>query len=394
LGSHVTPRRLKVGVIFSTSGPYETVGRALHDGALLGLELANAQAKDGLILDAEIVDPGGSLDRYREATEALLGQGVRHIMGCYTSSSRKEIIPIVEKFGGLLWYPSHYEGFESCPNVIYTGASPNQHVVPLAQWALPRYGASAYCVGSNYIWPWENTRIMRGLIQEHGGTVLRERYLPIGSIDMEAVIAEIAESRPDFIFNTLIGESSYHFYRAYHRLGLQDQTFLPDRRPILSCTLSEPELLAIGHDAAAGHIACSVYFQSVALPENADFKEAFGKRFGPGRVTSADSEAAFITAQLLTASLRHAQTDEIGAVKHAAYACRLNAPQGKVWIDPDNNHAWLTPRIGRAGAGGDFDITWEADAPWRPDPYLTRPAQGAATPLVAPRPSLHVVGYR
>jgi branched-chain amino acid transport system substrate-binding protein len=390
--SQIIPHRLKVGVIFSTSGPYETVSRELRDGALLGLEMANAMAGDGLILEPEVIDPGGSLDRYREATEALLASGIRHVIGCYTSSSRKEIIPIVEKFGALLWYPSHYEGFESCPNVIYTGASPNQHVVPLAHWALPRYGRSVYCIGSNYIWPWENTRIMRGLIKDAGGAVLRERYLPIGSTDVDAVIAEIAEVRPDFIFNTLIGESSYRFYRAYHRLGQRNDIFRADRRPILSCTLSEPELHAIGPEAAEGHIASSVYFQSIANVENAHFTEAFRERFGPGRVTSADSEASFITAQLLTASLRHAKADDIQAVKHAAYACQIKAPQGAVWIDPDNNHAWLTPRIGRANPAGDFDIVWQTPAPARPDPYLTLLRQTPATPAAQPRPSLRLVG--
>ena len=383
---------VRIGVIFSTTGPYATVGQELRDGALLGLHMANATAKTGKTFAPTVIDAGGSLDRYRETTEALLASGVRHIIGCYTSSSRKEIIPIIEKFGGLLWYPSHYEGFESCPNVIYTGASPNQHVVPLAQWALPRHGRHVYCVGSNYIWPWENTRIMRGLVQADGGRVLRERYLPIGSIDMDEVIAEIADLRPDCIFNTLIGESAYHFYRAYHRLGQRDERFLAARRPVLSCTLSEPELLAVGPAAAAGHLVSSVYFQSIARAENAHFTAAFRERYGAKRVTSADAEAAFITAQLLVASLRYADADDIQAAKHAAYACHIKAPQGEVWIDPDNNHAWLTPRIGRTNETGGFDIVWEADAPWRPDPYLTAAAPTVGSqPERRPAPTLRIV---
>ena len=143
-----TDRKVPVGVIFSTSGPYGTIGRELRDGALLGVEVANAEAAGDLILEPRTVDPGGSLDAYRTATELLLREGIRHIVGCYTSSSRKEIIPSIEKFDGLLWYPSHYEGFESCPNVIYTGATANQHVVPLATWALPRYGGRVYCAGN------------------------------------------------------------------------------------------------------------------------------------------------------------------------------------------------------------------------------------------------------
>ncbi len=104
---------MPIGIIFSTSGPYETVGRELRDGALLGIEGANAETSGRLVLEPEVVDPGGSLDRYRKATEAMLSRSIRHIIGCYTSSSRKEIIPTVEKFGGLLWHPSHYEGSES-----------------------------------------------------------------------------------------------------------------------------------------------------------------------------------------------------------------------------------------------------------------------------------------
>lgn len=392
MGNHPQLPCIRIGVMFSTSGPYATVGRELRDGALLGLELANARHEKILALKPEIINPEGSLERYREATEKLLSEGVRHIIGCYTSSSRKEIIPIVEKYGALLWYPSHYEGFESCPSVIYTGASPNQHVVPLAHWVLPRFGRTAYCIGSNYIWPWENTRIMRGLVREAGGTVLRERYLPLGSADIEPIIAEIGETRPDFIFNTLIGESAYHFYRAYHRLGLRDDYFLTKRCPSLSCTLSEPELHAAGTEAAAGHIASSVYFQSVARPENASFTEAFRARFGTKRVTSADAEAAFITAQLLATSLAQAATDEVDPVRSALYACHMRAPQGEVWIDADNNHAWLTPRIGCANDRGDFDIVWEAERPWQPDPYLTMPLPISAQENVKPvAPKLHLV---
>jgi branched-chain amino acid transport system substrate-binding protein len=387
-------RRVPVGVIFSTSGPYGTIGRELRDGALLGVEVANEEAAGALILEPRIVDPGGSLDAYRAATELLLGEGIRHIVGCYTSSSRKEIIPSVEKFDGLLWYPSHYEGFESCPNVIYTGATANQHVVPLANWALPRYGGQVYCAGSNYIWAWENTRIMRDLVQAGGGTILRERYLPVGSTDVGFMMREIEDLAPDFVFNTLIGESCYAFYRAYHELARRDRRFAPGNRPILSCTLSEPELLEIGFEAAAGHISSNVYFHALERPENAAFVRAFRTRVGACRVTSADSEAAYIAVRLLAASLREAGTDQFSAVKRAVYRHRLAAPQGTVWIDPENNHAWLTPRIGLATTEGAFDVQWEASEPYRPDPYLAFPPQQVAVVNGARRrgaPNLRIV---
>lgn len=381
---------VSVGILFSTTGPYGTIGRELRDGALLGIEVANRIAEQKgheLRLAPLVIDLGGSLDAYRVSVETLLAGGTRHIIGCYTSSSRKEIIPSIEKFDGLLWYPSHYEGFESSPNVIYGGAAPNQHVVPLANWVMPRYGAKVYCLGSNYIWAWENSRIMRLLAEGQHGRVMRERFLPVGDLDMESAIEEIAELAPDFIFNTLIGDSSYAFYRAYHALGQRDERFAAATRPIASCTLSEPELKAIGNEAAVGHIASSVYFNSVDRPENADFVHIFKERFGAARVTSADAEATYLLAHLLAESLRVAGTEHLEPVKQALYGCRLAAPQGAVRIDPDNNHAWLTPRIGIAAEDAQFRTAWEAGEPTRPDPYLTqlpRPASGGGvrTPLI------------
>lgn len=393
-----------VGVVFSTTGSYATLGRDLLDGTLLAIETVNASPSFGVTLVPDFADPAGSLDAYRSLCEQLLGRRrIRHMIGCYTSSSRKEIIPVVEKFDSLLWYPSHYEGFESCDSVIYGGAAPNQHLIPAAAWMLPRYGRNIYCVGSNYVWPWENNRIMREIVRACGGGILREKYLPIGSTDIEGVIRDISDLKPDFIFNTLIGDSCYAFYRAYRRLGDADPRFAAERRPILSCSLSEPELLAIGAGAASGNIASSVYFQTVDRAENAAFIEIFRARFGASRVTSADAEAAYVTTLLLAMSLQAAGTDEVAQVKRAAYECRLEAPQGAVRIDPENNHCWLTPRIGRAGAGGQFTLEWEASAPCRPDPYLAhidlrRILPGGpwpAGPLAAgDRPHLRLVGQR
>lgn len=361
---------IPVGIIFSTDGSYADIGRDMRDGALLALQQVNADPHYPFTLKPVIVNPGGALDDYRTGCEALLRKrDIRHVIGCYTSSSRKEIIPVVEKYDALLWYPSHYEGFESCDSVIYGGAAPNQHLAPLAEWVLPRHGTKVYCIGSNYIWPWENNRIMRQIATDCGGRVVRERYLPVGSSDVDEVVQEIARLRPDFIFNTLIGSSSYAFYRAYHALSQADPAFAPHRRPIVSCSLSEPELCAIGEDASVGHIASSVYFQSIDRPENAAFIADFRHAFGADRVTSADAESAWIVARLLALSLQAAQSTAIPDVKRALYHCRLDAPQGPVWIDPDNNHAWLTPRIGRSIAGGAFEILSEA-RPTRPDPYL------------------------
>jgi branched-chain amino acid transport system substrate-binding protein len=358
---------IPLGVIFSVTGSYRTVGREMLHGALLALEEINESAAYGFRFEPLIANPGGEPTAYRTKCEEILrNRNVRHVIGCYTSSSRKEVIPAIEKFDALLWYPSHYEGFESCSNVIYTGASPNQHIVPLLRYALREIGNRVYCVGSNYIWAWENNRILREIVHARGGTVIAEKYLPVGATDVERLIAEIKSAQPDFVFNTLIGDSSYCFYRAY------DAAFgsAAKRIPVTSCSLSEPELLSIGGRAAAGHIASSVYFQSIDRPRNCSFVERYRARFGADKVTSADAEASYVAVILLAAAIRDAASSEIAAVKNALYRCRLDAPQGQVRIDPENNHSFLTPALAVSRADGQFDILWTAGEPVRPDPYL------------------------
>jgi ABC-type branched-subunit amino acid transport system substrate-binding protein len=362
---------IPLGVIFSVTGSYGTVGQEMLNGALLALEEVNERREFGFTFEPIVCNPAGETTAYRTQCENILrNRTVRHILGCYTSSSRKEVIPAIEKFDALLWYPSHYEGFESSNNVIYTGASPNQHIVPLLRYMLQERGSRVYCVGSNYIWAWENNRILREIVQACGGAVLAEKYLPVGSTDIARFIAEIRALQPDFIFNTLIGESSYAFYRAYARAGAADDSIGPGKIPITSCSLSEPELVSIGPDAAAGHIASSVYFQSIERASNRRFVERYRARFGAAKVTSADAEASYIAVILLASAMHEAGTTEIDQVKRALYGCWFEAPQGPVRVDPENNHSFLTPALAVSRSDGQFDIVWTSGEPVKPDPYL------------------------
>jgi len=254
---------MPLGIVFSVTGSYRMLGQEMLNGALLAVEEINGSSEFDFAFAPTIRDPGGDPAAYRLHCEDILrGRAVRHIVGCYTSSSRKEVIPAIEKYDALLWYPSHYEGFETSSNVIYTGASPNQHIVPLLRYMLREHGSRVYCVGSNYIWAWENNRILREIVQACDGAVLAEKYLPVGALDVERFLDEICALRPNFVFNTLIGESSYAFYRGYAERAAVDASETAARIPVTSCSLSEPELLAIGPRGAAGHIASSVYFQA------------------------------------------------------------------------------------------------------------------------------------
>jgi branched-chain amino acid transport system substrate-binding protein len=361
--------RIRIGLLFSSTGTYSVVARSMLNGALLGIREINA-LEDGPILEPVAVNPGGDQRRYSELSTQLLDGGIRHVVGCYTSSSRKEVIPTFEKRDGLLWYPSHYEGFETSPNVVYTGAAPNQHILPLVEHMTRVAGRTVYCIGSNYIWAWENNRIMREAIMARGGQVLAERYLAVGETDVGKLVDEILTLRPAFIFNTLIGTSAYKFFRdlrtAARAAGLDQPAVLP----VASCSLSEPELEEIGPEAVDGHYSSSVYFATVETPANRRFLADYAAAYPAGPTVSADAEASYLAVAILGRALGLAGTDTIEAVREAISSVEIDAPQGTVKIDPATFHAHLTPRIGRSNPDARFDVVMSAPSPIAPDPYL------------------------
>lgn len=365
-------RQVKIGLVFSTTGSYATVSSEMLRGARLAVDEVNAR-NDEIYLEPVVRNPGGDLNGYWSACQDLLkNEDICHVVGCYTSASRKEVIPLFEKYDSLLWYPSHYEGFESSDNVVYTGAAPNQHIVPLAAYMLRHHGRRAYFCGSNYIWAWENNRILREILTQNGGEVVAERYRPIGDDDVEPLLDEIAELKPDFIFNTLIGETAYAFYRGYRQRGNDDVRFQPDVMPVTSCSLSEPELRSIGAEAAAGHICSSVYFSTLKTAANTRFRAAFEQAGYDPDLASADAEASYDAVHLLAEGLIAAGSNDPDAVLTAAYAIDLDAPQGSVRVDRTNNHCYLTPRLGRSRHNGTFAVIASSSEAVRPDPYLAR----------------------
>ena len=363
--------RLKIGLLFSTDGPYATISRTMLNGARLAISQVNASPAFPFVLDPVVANPQGENSRYMELAQALLaGERLVHIVGCYTSSSRKEVLPLFEKYDGLLWYPSHYEGFESSENVVYTGAGPNQHIVPLVEYLLRNCGSTAYCIGSNYIWAWENNKIMREAIQAAGGNVLAERYFPVGETDFAGVVAQIIDCRPNFVFSTLIGDSAYAFIRAFRHAAAAKGIDQAKQMPVASCSLSEPELVEIGPEACAGHISSSVYFESIQTPANQSFVANYRQHFPNAGPTSADAESSYVAILLLARALRQAGGTDLAAVRSALAHVTIDAPQGPVQVDRDNRHCYLTPRIGISNSDGSFDIIFAADRPVKPDPYL------------------------
>lgn len=381
--------RFPIGILFSTTGSYGTVGRTMLHGALMACREVNADPAATIALDPVIADPASQLFAYAPAAQAMLDRGIRQVVGCYTSSSRKEVIPLFEKRDAILWYPTHYEGFESSANVVYTGTAPNHHMAPLIDHLVLNHGKRAFCIGSNYIWGWESSRVLREDLTQRGGQVLSERYFAVGDTDFSAIIEAIFEAAPDFVFNALIGQSAYAFFRQFRAACNARGIHQPTRFPIASCNLSEPELREIGPEAVDGHLSSSVYFATIDTPANRRFVETYDAMFPEGPAVSAEAESAYLAVRFLALGLAGAGTDERRAVLAATRGQSVDAPQGRVTIDPETMHSFLTPRIGRSRRDYQFDILVEAACPVRPDPYLVREAPLLET--VSRRPKLRVV---
>lgn len=371
-------RSIPIGLLFSRSGPYWAPGQQGYYGALAAIEAVNASADHPFEFVAHAADPEGNTDRYAGLCRDMIKRtGLRHVVGCTTSWSRKEVIPVVEKADALLWYPCVYEGFEASENVVYIAASPNQHLLPLLDYIVPRFGRNAFLTGSNYIWGWEMNRIAREVLHHSGGSVLGERFVPIGDVDIHHIMGEIRAKKPDFILNNLIGPSSYAFLKAYYELGLADPSFAPGARPVLSCNFYEGEGALLG-EAVAGHYTVSCYFQSLQTPANQAFLKAVEGRPGTEQVTSFFAQS-YTSVLMIANAIRQAGTDAITEVLAAAKAHRFSAPFGESVVDARTNHVLMPAHIGKARADGDFDVVHEAAQAIEPDPFLTRTRLGVPT---------------
>ena len=364
----MTKPSIPVGIIFSQHGPYQAMGREIFKSAMMAVDEINNQAGFDFSITPHVRDPRGIISEYHTACDDLIRNiGVEHIVGCYTSASRKQVLPIVERTDRLLWHPARYEGFECSDNIIYVGASPNHNVLPLVRYVLDNLSREIFCVGSNYVWSWETNRVTRELVTAAKGCILAERLLELGESAVGHIVDEIIRRRPPVVFNTLVGSSSYDFIRAFHAATRSAGLDIP----MLSCSLCEPELKIVG-PASVGCITSSAYFESIRLPENRAFVARWKARYGDDSSPSVDGQSAYVSVYLLARALQRAGTTDIGEVRRAAAGHRYNSPQGPVWIDAGNNHCVLTPRLAVSNANGQFDIFWEADAPVKPDPYLTQ----------------------
>lgn len=363
----------RIGVLFSETGVTKGIETTQKNGTILAIEEINGSGGvAGRPLVPVAYDPASNPQVFGQKAQRLLAEDrVRVIFGCYMSSTRKAVLPVVERYNGLLFYPTLYEGFEYSENVFYTGAAPNQNSLQLARFIIQTWGQRFYFVGSNYIYPYESNRIMMDHVRQNGGEVLSEKYVPLDASreDFEPIIEEIVRLRPDAIFSTVVGSSTSTFYRAYQAAGLD-----ASKMPIASLTTSEAEIAEMGVDAAEGHITAAPYFRAVRTAANERFVRAFTDRFGADCPITAGAEAAYFQVHMFARALGEAGEMSTDSLRRTIRGQEFDAPQGRVRIEPDNHHTWLWPRLGRINARGRFDIIAEATAAVRPDPYLVAPS--------------------
>ncbi|MGN6230757.1 MAG: transporter substrate-binding domain-containing protein [Trinickia sp.] len=359
----------RIGVLYSRAGVTSVTESEHFFGTVLAIEEINAAGGvAGRLLDPVVYDPKGDADEYRRlATRMLQEDDVTVIFGCSTSSSRKAVLPVIERNNALLWYCSIYEGFEYSPNVIYTGAVPNQNSLQLAAWLLRNVGRRFFLVGADYIYPRESNRIIRDIVEDHGGEVVDEVYLPSDAdpASLKTVIDEIESVGPDVVFSTLIGRGARTFYKLYRERG-----FDPTRHPIASLTMTEGEIRMIGPELCGGHIVSASYVNTLDNESNRRYLNAWRARFGD-EPASMWSEMAYNQVHLFARALARAQTLDTARLVEAVHEVEFDSPEGLLRIDPGNNHAVLTPRIAICRSDGRFDVVWESRGPVKPDPYLT-----------------------
>lgn len=358
----------RFGVLLSQSGVMDVSETAHLRGILVACEEINARGGiDGHLLSPVIVDPKGDDRMFAElATELLLREKVNAIFGCCLSSSRKVVLPVVERFNGLLFYPSVYEGFEYSPNVIYGGAVPNQLVVPLLEYLYTRHGRRIALVGSDTLYAREINRIVKEFLFESSGTCVSEQYLSLSSTSEDFAMAtqRVASLKPDAILSTVVGQHSIGLYEAYTKACPA-----PKRAPIASLTTTEAELALMSPAARVGHLAVSAYFSSIDRSGNAEFIALYQSMYKTGS-PGVYAQAAYALVHFYANALRTAGRGETDALLTALSGAVFNAPGGDLCIDADTNHVSVRPLIGKADADGQYAVVWRSPMVIRADPYL------------------------
>jgi urea transport system substrate-binding protein len=370
---------IKVGILHSLSGTMAISETSLRDVVLMAVDELNA--KGGVLgrqVEAVVVDPASDWPLFAEkAKELIVDHQVSTIFGCWTSVSRKSVLPVIEEYNSLLFYPVQYEGEEQSLNVFYTASSPNQQLVPAAAYAIEELDCKKfYLLGTDYVFPRTANKVLKAYLLAQGvpEANIVEEYTPFHHQDYQTIVGKIkafAAAGDACVLSTINGDSNVPFYTEFANQGLTS-----DDCPIVAFSVAEDELRAMDTGKLAGHLAAWNYFQSIEGESNAkfvaDFKAYCAKNNLPGgadRVTDDPIEAAYYGVHVWAAAAAKAGSIDVDAVRAQVYGLEFDAPGGKKKMHESNQHTYKPVYIGEIREDGQFDIVWQTDGLVEPDSY-------------------------
>ena len=381
---------VKVGILHSLTGTMAISEISLKEVELMAIDEINAAG--GVVfggkkhkIEAVIEDPESKFtDVFPEkAKKLLLKDKVAVVFGCWTSVSRKNVLPVFEENNGLLFYPVQYEGNECSPNIVYTGAAPNQQIIPAVDWLLEDIEKRTkkkpkdqkwYLIGTDYVFPRTANLIVIEYLRKVKGVDIDpkkyEKYTGFGHKDYATIVQDIKAYGPDVVFSTINGDSNINFYNEMATAGLT-----ADKCPICAVSVGEDELRGLDKlDAFKGHYAAWNYYQSLDTPANKEFVKRFKAKYGKDRVTDDPIEAAYFQVYFWKLAVELANSIEVDEVRKAFKnkdgnpAIGIEAPGGKVMLDPETQHTYKFFRMGKIREDKQFDIVYETPIV-RPEPY-------------------------
>ncbi len=374
---------IKVGVLHSLSGTMAISETVLKDTVLMAIDEINA--KGGLLgkqLEPVVVDPASNWPLFAEKAKQLISQDkVVATFGCWTSVSRKSVLPVFEELDSLLFYPVQYEGEELSKNVFYTGAAPNQQAIPAVEYLMSKAGGGAkrwVLLGTDYVYPRTTNKILRAFLHSKGvkDADIDEKYTPFGHSDYQTIVADIKKFSAGgrtAVVSTINGDSNVPFYKELGNAGLKAKDV-----PVVAFSVGEEELRGVDTKPLVGHLAAWNYFQSIKSPANTEFikkwsdyakaKGIAGHKDKP--LTNDPMEATYIGINMWAQAVKKAGSTDTDKVIAAMAGQTFQAPSGITsTMDEKNHHLHKSVFIGEIKADGQFNVVWKTPGPVKAQPW-------------------------
>ncbi len=382
-GSAHAQDTIKVGILHSLSGTMAISESVLKDTALMAIEEINARGGVlGKKLEPVVVDPASNWPLFAEKARQLLTQDKVAVMfGCWTSVSRKSVLPVVEELNGLLFYPVQYEGEELSKNVFYTGAAPNQQAIPAVEYLMSADGGGAkrfVLLGTDYVYPRTTNKILRAFLRAKGvkDSDIDEKYTPFGHSDYQTIVADIkkfSQGGKTAVISTINGDSNVPFYKELGNAGLSARDV-----PVVAFSVGEEELRGVDTKPLVGHLAAWNYFMSVKSPANDAFKKKWADYASARNVaghkdkplTNDPMEATYIGVNMWAQAVQKAGSTDVDKVIAAMAGQTFAAPSGfTATMDAKNHHLHKPVFIGEVRADGQFNVVWKTPGPVKAKPW-------------------------